>query len=144
MMRIKQFGVLSLLVLPTLGACSGITRDSDASTARVLAEASPTRPLELIVSTDFIVVLDELTGEKNPDYITSDTVMLTGDVDRTYDLKDGDARLFVRLANYEDTVEPVRLRIFLDGQKEYDVSANLGQGGFLEYLYRFNQPQGGF
>ena len=131
---------LVALALPLVSACTGLTESDPPTQARVVVEATPELPLQLIVSTDFLIILDELTGEQNPDFSSADTVALGAAFDQTYSMTSADSRLFVRLANDNDTVEPVHIRVFLDGVTEYDVTANLGMGGFLEYLYRFNQP----
>ena len=139
--RVPKFAsVLLVAALPLLSACQGLTESDPPTQARVVVDATPEIPLQLIVSTDFVIILDELTGNQDPQFSSADTIALGAAFDQTYSMASGDARLFVRLANDNDTVEPVHIRVFLDGVNEYDVTANLGMGGFLEYLYRFNQP----
>lgn len=131
----------ALAIVPALTACEGLVPEDGPRTARVVADITAASPVELVVSTDFVILLDELTGNQDPEFISADTVYLTAGFDETYSLDPNDARLFVRLSNStEGLVAPVRLRVLLDGTTEYDASANLGNGGFLEYLYRFNQP----
>ena len=140
MIRRPTAALLASLALLSATACESITRSDPPTQARVVAEVTTDVPLELIVSTSFEVILDELTGNLNPGFRNADTVRLTADYDETYALNPEDSKFFVHLGNDQDGVSPVRLRVFLDGEQEYDASANLGNGGFLEYLFRFNQP----
>lgn len=140
MIRRPTAALLASLALLSATACESITRSDPPTRARVVAEVTTEVPLELIVSTSFEVILDELTGNLNPGLRNADTVRLTADYDETYALNPEDSKLFVHLGNDQDGQSPVRLRVFLDGEQEYDASATLGNGGFLEYLFRFNQP----
>ena len=133
-------GATALILALVLAGCESITRDEPPAVAR---EVDTEVPLELILSTDFVLVRDEATGNVDPGFRAVDTLMITADYDETLALDLSDPRLFVHLGNVEDPVAVVRLRVFLDGQSEYDASANLGNGGFLEYLFRYNQPSSG-
>lgn len=126
-----------------LGACEGLTKDDAPIEARIVAEVDTEVPLELVISSDFDVVLDPLTGNVDPAFDRVDSLAITEDYDAVVTFDPEDPKLFVHLGNVMDAVSPVRLRIFLDGEVEYDASANLGNGGFLEYLYRYNQAEFG-
>lgn len=134
---------LAALLLLASAACDSLSRSDPPTSARVVAEVDTDVPLELIISTDFEVILDELTGNVNPGFRSADTLRITADYDETFTLDPEDSRLFVHLGNDQDAASPVRLRVFLDGDQDYDASATLGNGGFLEYLFRFNQPNFG-
>lgn len=132
-------GLLSV----ALGACDSLTSDEAPIRARVVAEVDTDVPLEFVISSDFDVVLDPLTGNVDPAFNEVDSLTITEDYETTVTFDPTDPKLFVHLGNVMDGVSPVRLRVFLDGQVEYDAQANLGNGGFLEYLYRYNQPEFG-
>lgn len=135
----RLYPALSLLAAVALGGCD-ITRADAPTLARVVAEVDAAEPLQLIISTRFSVVLDAQTGNVDPAFLSADTLYITGDYEEALSLDPNDSRIFVHLGNETESVAPVRLRVFLDGEVDYDASANLGNGGFLEYLYRFNQP----
>jgi len=132
---------LPLLALISLaGACTGISDGAPPSQARIVVEASPENPLRLIVSTDFVMVTDEVDGGTYAAFRSADTVAISGDYEATYSLSVDEPRLTALLGNYYDPVELGRLRIFLDGEEVYDIQANLANGGFLQYIYRYSEP----
>jgi hypothetical protein len=109
------------------GACTGISDGAPPSQARIVVEASPENPLRLIVSTDFVMVTDEVDGGTYAAFRSADTVAISEDYEATYSLSVDEHRLS-------------RLRIFLDGEEVYDIQANLANGGFLQYIYRYSEP----
>ncbi|MEJ2205678.1 MAG: hypothetical protein P8170_16390 [Gemmatimonadota bacterium] len=119
-------------------ACSIVPDNDPPGEGRVVVQASPQIPLELIVSTDFTTVT-QADGTVSVMFESSDTVSITGDFDRRYALSRADARIVAILANRNESEEPVRLRVLLDGDTKYDVSATLGNGGSLKYTYQYQE-----
>jgi hypothetical protein len=123
----------------TLASACSILPDTDPPTeGRVVVEASPQAPLQLIVSTDF-ATQTRVDGTVDVTFESSETLEITGDYDRRYALSRDDPRIVAILGNYGDFDELVRLRVFLDGEGVYDVSATLTNGGSLQYTYSFRE-----
>lgn len=125
----------SLILVAFLTALSACIDDSPPSIARVVVEASPAAPLTLVVSTNFLITYnndEEQTRNAVP--LQADTTMITGDFDQEYSIAQL-ARLYVHLRNDEATPEPVRLRIYLDGDLDHDASAQLADGQHVQYIF---------
>ena len=131
---------LAIGLVMAAGSACGITDSEPPRLARVVADNSLAEPLELIISTDFEIILDELTGNQDPQFTSADTFAVTAPFEQSYTLADGDERLFVRFSNTTEELAPVLVQVYLDESRDWDVTATLGPGAFLEYLYRFNQP----
>jgi hypothetical protein len=99
-----------LLFLVAVAACAD--EEGAPQAATVIVEADSAEPLLLIVSTRFEVIS---SGEVV--FQDIDTIPITG--------------------NHSETLEGARLSVLIDGGLEYDETALLGQGGFLQYVYRF-------
>jgi hypothetical protein len=125
-------------VLNLASACSILPDNDPPTEGRVVVEASPQAPLQLIVSTDF-TTQTRVDGTVDVTFESSDTVPITGAFDRRYPLAPGDPRIVAVLGNYGDFDELVRLRVLLDGEGVYDVSATLTNGGSLQYTYSYRE-----
>jgi hypothetical protein len=90
------------------------------------------QPLILLVSTSFDILS---TGDFL--YNNLDSITITGDYTELYALNP-EARFTAKLLNDQGTEESVRLGILIDDVPKYDRTAVLGQGGFLQYVYRFD------
>lgn len=113
-------------------AAASCTESADTpQSATVIIEASATDPLLLIVSTRFEVISG---GEVVFENI--DTIPITGNHNETFQLNSA-ARFTAILKNDHENVEGARLSVLIDDSLEYDETASLGQGGFLQYVYRF-------
>ena len=106
-------------------------REGAPQAATVIVEADSAEPLLLIVSTRFEVIS---SGEVV--FQDIDTIPITGNHSETFQLNSA-ARFTAILKNDYETVEGARLSVLIDGGLEYDETALLGQGGFLQYVYRF-------
>jgi hypothetical protein len=132
--RIVLIGA-SLALAP---ACAILPDDDPPAEGRIVVEASPQAPLELVVSTDFTTQTRE-DGSVEVRFESSDTVEITGPFDGRYRLSQADARIVAVLGNYGDFDELVRMRVFLDRKAVYDVSVTLTNGGFLQYTYIYQE-----
>jgi len=122
--------VVMALVFLTLG-CANEDSPPTSATVMVTASASTAQPLILIVSTSFDVLS---TGEFL--YNNVDSITITGDYTELYSLN-SEGRFSAKLLNDYGTEESVRLEVLIDDTGKYDRTAVLGQGGFLQYVYRF-------
>ncbi len=113
--------------------------DEPLLTATVIIEASASaeEPLILTVSTSF-----DVTPSGEVVYSSSDSITITGNYNEQFALN-SEARFTAKLLNEHSTEESVRLSVLIDGGTEYDEIVVLGQGGFLQYVYRFSDF-GGF
>lgn len=132
--------LLLAAVVMALGAsagCSSIldTRRNLADEARILAEGTSPVPLTLITSTEYVGARDPATNEFVIDLIDSDTSQVTElPLEERIPLDDN-GRIFVRLWNPDlDATASVRLRVYLDDELVYDVSADM-RDAYLEYVF---------
>ena len=132
-MRATLVGALCVLTALSATACTNQVVRADE--ARVVVDTSPAAPLALIIATDFQVIPGDGDGGGNAVLSVADTVSLTGDFDRTYQLDDDAPRIYVRLINTTEANETARLRIFLDDEREYDAEATMAPGAYLQYTY---------
>ena len=85
----------------------------------------------LTVSSSFDVV----TGGEVV-YNSLDSITITGNYNEQFALN-SERRFTATLLNEHTTEEGVRLSVLIDQGTEYDQTAVLGQGGFLQFVYRF-------
>ena len=112
--------LLSLLVLQT-GACNVFeTKDEVAKEARVVISGTAPAPLELITSTRFQRWNDE-EGDSHLTLLVSDTLALelTTDHDQIYPIKP-DLGFFVKLSNPDANPAVVTMKVYFDGELNYD------------------------
>ncbi len=132
-------GAALVLAVVALGACAETAQR--ASSARVVVEVDSENPVELLISTDFVMLFDENTGASLPFLNNRDSLFLTADYEEVYALDAQDPKFYAQLKNPSETPEAVHMRVFLDGQQAYDVTVTMANGGFLEYIYQFSsQP----
>lgn len=124
----------ALVVVSAVVALLACIDDEPPQLGRVVVEASPTEPLLLIVSTNFLTVPDEDGTGREAVPLTADTVMITGDFDQEYSMARF-YRLYVHLRNESATPETARLRVFLDGEVDHDAQRSLSDGDFIQYLF---------
>ena len=114
-----------------LGACID---DELPTSARVLVESDPAAPLELVVSSNFLLRRNETTDQREAVPLEADTIAVSGDFDRVFDIA-RHARIYVVLRNDAATPESVRLRVLVDGSEAYDESDVIADGAFLDFLF---------
>lgn len=138
--RIRRAGIALVLALAAAACGEDAQR---ASQARVVVDADPAEPVSLVVSTNFEMVLDENGQSTAPFFRNTDSLSLTSGYDETYQLDDENPKFYAQLKNESSTPESVRMRVFLDGEKAYDVSVTMANGGYLEYIYQFRDGSTG-
>lgn len=120
-----------------LVGCTNAEGPPVSATVIIEASASAEEPLILTVSTSF-----DVTPSGEVVYSSSDSITITGNYNEQFALN-SEARFTTKLLNEYGTEESVRISVLIDGRRLYDEMAVLGQGGFLQYVYRFSDF-GGF
>ena len=131
-------GTVLVAAAVVLGACAETAQK--AGSARVVVEVDPESPVELVISTNFQMLLDPETGATTPFLNNHDSLFLTADDDELYSLDTDDPKFYAQIKNPSSTVETVHMMVFLDGDQAYDATVQMRNGGFLEYIYQFS-PQ---
>lgn len=133
-------GTLTVLLLALLPACGILeTEDRGAEEALVNITGSSPVPLELITSDAYVIAVDPETFEETVDLLASDTTSLeTLPFTNIYGISSFD-RFLIRLTNPDTAVASVRMTVTVDGSLEYDVPANISEGGSLEFRFSINQ-----
>ena len=137
-MNIPGVDLRLLMVAAALvsAGCTNAQEPPASATVIVEASASLEAPLILSVSTSFDVAIGGEIVYNNLDEIT-----ITGNYNEQFALN-SEARFTAQLLNEHGTEESVRLSVLIDDGKEYDERVVLGQGGFLQYVYRFQASLG--
>lgn len=106
--------------------------------ARVVVSGSTPLPLRLITSTRFTRTTDE-DGSTVTTFTDADTVYLDVDIDfdRVYPVKP-DNRFLARLTNPEAEDATVSMRVYFDGDLEYDQENVTLRDASLEFSYVFS------
>lgn len=125
-----------------LTACSSST-DPDVKPTRadITVTGSSTVPLQLVVSTDFVELFDQVNQERQVSLTTADTITIeTLPYDSRVQLTDL-GKIYVDLSNPSDIEATVRLRVEVDsGQDPYDRQAIMSEGGALRFVFSFFEP----
>ena len=124
----------ALALVAGLTMLSGCVDDAGASVARIVIDATPTDPLQLVVSRYFETVNNNETGTRQAVLLLADTFQISADYDEEIAIA-STGRIYVELTNNGVADETVRVQIYLDGDRDYDVSAQLTTGEFIKYLY---------
>jgi len=103
----------------------------------VRVEGTAPVPLQLVVSTDFYEIPDDITFEPLQVIEQADTFFIDLPYDATIALTKLGS-VVVALTNFDTVAAQVRLRVDLDsGQAPYDQSATMSLGGTLRYVFSF-------
>lgn len=95
--------------------------------------------LQLVVSTDFYEILNDVTLEPQQVVEQADTFFIDLPYDATIPLTSLGS-VIVALTNHDAVAAQVRLRVELDsGQQPYDQGATMSLGGTLRYVFSFVQ-----
>ena len=132
-MKTKTMRGAAIILAVGLSLFSACINDETRTVARVIVEANPAAPLQLIVSTNFLATFDEVAETRELVLLTADTTQLTGDFDQEYSITRFE-RIYVRVANDEVTPEQVRLEVFIDGERFHNASAEISED-FIEFLF---------
>lgn len=124
-----------LLVLGTT-ACNWFD-DPAPDEARLMIDGPVGATVQLLTSTKFAAAL-RTDGVTEVEIIDSETIDATLPFESTYGIRD-DQRFLVWASQLETDVENIRVRVFLDGTKQFDESGPLNDGTDYRFVYAFNQ-----
>ena len=127
------------LMLACASAC-GILDDQEerAQRAQVVVNGTSPVPLSLITSSEFVLETDPETLVTTAVLIVSDTAEFTPPFEDIYQI-DQFERFLVRLVNPDSAVASIRMQVLVDGSLEYDQSADVAEGGSLEFTFQVNR-----
>jgi hypothetical protein len=132
--RLVRLAVIAFV--PLLAACDSIldTTPNFAQRARIVIEGEDAADLLLVTSTLYIGEQINNTPELFITVLEADSARVSPPFDDEIEL-DPTGRLLVRLFQQDPTANPtVRMRIVLDGDEVYDVTAELVDS-YLEYVF---------
>lgn len=122
-------------LLLVLGACGGLVGANAAKEARVTVQGTTEAQIQLVTSTVYELAQDSL-GNIFPVLGTADTSLIALPYDHTYDIASA-GRFLLLLSALDDKAATVTVRVYLDGNKKYDVTTNL-QDSPVQYSYQHN------
>jgi hypothetical protein len=117
---------------PLLVGCL-VSNEGRPDTARLELTGAGASSMELVMSTDFLVVNGDLSFQD------SDTSTVTLPFGETYPLG-APARIYLRARNVQDQALAFTMRVWIDGESWYDESRDLEAGEDFEFLYRYAEP----
>ena len=124
-----------------LAGCSGES-ELKPTRANITVTGQSTVPLRLIVSTEFIETIDDVTFERGQSFLSADTITLSTLPYNDVVFLTDDASIVVDVSNASDTPATVRLQVNLDtNQSPYDQEATMSQGGAQRYVFSFFSPR---
>lgn len=129
---LRQWGMLVPALL--LGGCIFFEDEGRPDRARLDLEGGGSSSMELIVSTDFLVVQGSVSFQE------ADTTVVSLPFSETYPLS-GPARIYVRAANLQDQRESFGMKVWIDDESWYNESRPLDPGEAFEFFYRYNEPR---
>ena len=124
---------LTALALLGVVSCSLGTDLRRPENARLTLTGPAQGSLEMIVSTNFLVV-DAVVS-----FVDADTTMVSPPVERTYALGIP-ARIYFEAENVGDQAEEFALKVWIGGESWYNESKVLAPGESFEFVYRYNEP----
>lgn len=133
-LRLVRYSTLA--AVPLLAACDSIldTTPDYADRARIVIEGEDTADLLLVTSTLYVGEQVNNSPQLIITVLDADTAQVSPPFDGIVPL-DESGRLLVRLFQPDPTAHPtVRMRIFLDDEKVYDVTAEMTDA-YLEYVF---------
>ena len=133
--------IVSAVTSVALVAC-GSESDLKPTRADVLVTGESSVPLRIIVSTDFIETIDQVTFERGQSFLDADTVFIQSLPYQDAIALTEDASIVVDVSNPSDIPATVRLQVNLDtNQDSYDREATMSEGGALRYVFSFFSPR---
>ncbi len=93
--------------------------------------------LQLVVSRDFVQTFDPETQAITEVILQADTIAINGLYDQVLPLT-ALGGIIVELINPDPEVKAVRLRVWIDGNPEFNQSATLSAGALLRFIFLFN------
>lgn len=130
---------LSVALVAAAACSSGTSPDEKPTRADISVTGTAPAQLQLVISTDFFEMVDDVTFEILQVLNTADTLFIDPPFEQTVPLTDLGS-IVVELTNHEEESAQVRMRVTLDsGQDPFDQSATMSLGGTLRYVFTFIQ-----
>ncbi len=91
----------------------------------------------LVTSTEFIATNNE-SGNMTAQLFEADTTLITLPFDRSWNIE-AEQRFFLLAAPVDSSAVQVQVRVFLDGDKDFDRNVDAVTEDPVRYIYLFNQ-----
>lgn len=125
--------LLGLAAAVALVGCDSLTAPDRPEAAHLKLEGPSSATLEVVVSTDFLVV-DGVVS-----FAEADTVVVTLPVERTYRLG-SPARFYIRGTNTTAQTTAFSVRIHIDDKPWIESPKTLAPEEHFEFVYRYLEP----
>lgn len=130
-----QLLIGSLLVALAAWGCEWLA-DPSPEVVRVTLEGDG-ESLLLVTSTEFIATNNE-SGRMTAQLFEADTTLISLPFDRSWNIE-SEQRFFLLAAPVDSSGVMVQVRIFLDGDRDFDRSIEATTEDPVRYIYLFNQ-----
>lgn len=111
-------------------------KDPSPDMVRVTMEGQA-ESLLVVTSTDFIATSNE-SGNTSVQLFEADTTVVSLPFDRSWDISE-EQRFFILGTPVDSSTVRVQVRIYLDGDKDFDRDVNAFVDDPVRYIYLFNQ-----
>jgi hypothetical protein len=116
----------------SLSAC-GILDSEEPTAARLVLGGNSELPVQLVISSDFDILVDPETDERTVFLVTADTSTISAPFDQRYDLGSR-KRIYLSLSSETVPTTPVSMKVFVGGDVQYDRQTDFDDE-FLEFIY---------
>ena len=125
----------SLLVAFAASGCEWFA-DPSPEVVRVTLEGEA-ESFMLVTSTEFIAANNE-AGDMSVQLFAADTTVISFPFDRSWNIE-AEQRFFLLAAPVDSSAVQVQVRVFLDGDKDFDRNVHAVTEDPVRYIYLFNQ-----
>lgn len=136
-MRIGVRAAAAAALIFVLASCDWFD-DPSPDQARLLIDGPTGTAVKLLTSTKFVAARRN-DGVTAVEIVEADTTSVTLPFEASYNIRD-DQRFLAWTSYLGTSIETMRMRVFLDGAKEFDEAGRLDEGIDYRFLYAFNQP----
>jgi hypothetical protein len=116
-----------------LAGCNSLTSGDRPGRARVTVEGPPSATIEIVTSTDFLVVNGVVS------YVEADTQSVSLPLDRTLQLGTP-ARFYLRGRNDGSAKLSFDVHVWIEDETWYEETKDLDADEYFEFVYRYNEP----
>lgn len=129
------FGIGALLLAPLASGCA-MFADPSPEIVRVTLEGEAGSFI-LVTSTEFVATNNE-SGNMTAQLFEADTTVISLPFDQSWNIE-AEQRFFLLAAPADTSAVRVQVRVFLDGDKDFDRSVDAVTEDPVRYIYLFNQ-----
>ena len=120
-----------------VSSCSSGTGPDAPTEARIAVDGDDLENLQLVVSRDFFQVFDPESGAITEVINQADTIAIEGPYDQVLPLTTSGG-IIVELMNSDPEAKAVQLRVWIDGDPEFNQSVTLSAGALIRFIFVFN------